>query len=406
MYDIQKIRSDFPILERMVDSRRKLIYLDSGATSQKPKVVIDKINTLYTVHNSNIHRGVHKLSGECTVMYEQSREIVREFIGASSLREVVFTSGATMSINLVAMSWGLANVFKGDEILVSEMEHHANIVPWQLLCERTGATLKVLPFDDNGDLMYEELDNLLTDRTKLVAVTEVSNVLGTINDLELIIKRSHDVGAIVLVDGCQGIVHNRVNVTELDCDFYVFSGHKLYAPTGIGVLYGKEKLLNNMPPYMGGGDMVSSVSFLKTTYADLPLKFEAGTVNYIGAIALSEAINYLNSIGLDDIHLHEKMLLDYAVCQLGAIDGLIIYGTSEHKSSIISFNIEGIHALDLGMILDKLGIAVRTGTHCAEPTLAHFGVHSVVRATFVLYNTKEEIDSLVSGIKQAIIMLK
>ena len=406
MFDVQKIRQDFPILERMVDAKRKLIYLDSGATSQKPQCVIDKINSLYTQHNSNIHRGIHKLSGECTDMYEQAREVVKEFINASSHEEIVFTSGATASINLVAYSWGYKNISKGDEVLVSEMEHHSNIVPWQMLCDNVGATLRVIPFDDNGELIYSELDKLITPKTKLVAVTQASNVLGTRNDIKLISSKAHAVGAVILVDGCQGVVHGDTDVQDLDCDFYVFSGHKIYAPTGIGVLYGKKTVLEEMPPFMGGGDMVATVSFEKTTYADLPLKFEAGTSNYIGAIALAEALRYVKNIGTDSIHKHEHELLEYATEKMNQIEGLKIYGTSKTKCSLISFNIDGIHPMDLGMILDKLGIAIRTGTHCAEPTMAHWGIKATARASFGMYNTKEDIDLLIKGINQAILMLK
>lgn len=406
MYDVEKIRVDFPILERMIDAKRKLIYLDNGATAQKPQRVLDKISSIYTNNNANIHRGVHKLSGECTVMYENARETIREFIGADSSREIIFTSGATASINLVANSWGNANVGKGDEIIVSEMEHHSNIVPWQLLCERTGAELKVFPFNDNGDFEYSKLDELLTSKTKLVAITHASNVLGTITDLKFVIDKAHKVGAVVMVDGCQGIVHGNINVSELDCDFYAFSGHKIYSPTGIGALYAKRQLLEDMPPFMGGGDMVATVTFAKTTYAELPLKFEAGTANFVGAIAMAEAIEYIKSIGVDAIHTHEKELLDYATQKLSEIEGLKIYGNSKSKCSIISFNIDGIHPLDMGMILDKLGIAIRTGTHCAEPIMTHFGVKAMARASFAMYNTKEEVDALVKGVNQSIAMLK
>ncbi len=406
MFDVQKIRQDFPILERMVDKTRKLIYLDSGATSQKPQCVIDKETLLYSHHNSNIHRGIHKLSGECTDMYEEAREVVREFINAASYEEIIFTSGATASINLVAYSWGAKNIGKGDHVLVSEMEHHSNIVPWQILCERVGAVLDVIPFDDNGDLIYSEFDKLITPKTKLVAVSQASNVLGTRNDIKQIASKAHAVGAVVLVDGCQGVVHGNTDVRELDCDFYVFSGHKIYAPTGIGVLYGKKSILAEMPPFMGGGDMVATVSFEKTTYAELPLKFEAGTSNYIGAIAMAEALRYVNGIGADSIHAHEQELLEYATAQMSQIEGLKIYGTSKTKCSLVSFNIDGIHPMDLGMILDKLGIAIRTGTHCAEPTLAHWGVKATARVSFAMYNTKQEIDLLIKGINQAILMLK
>lgn len=405
MFDVDKIRAEFPILSTVFDGKRPLVYLDSGATAQKPRAVLDIVDRMYRRHNANVHRAVHRLSAESTQMYEQAREEVRAFIGAESVREIVFTSGATAAINLVAGSWGEAFIGPGDEIIVSEMEHHSNIVPWQLLCNKKGAVLKVLPFDDSGRLQIELLDGLLNERTRLVAVTQTSNVLGTNPDLEYIISRAHTAGALVLVDGCQGIVHSETNVKALDCDFYAFSGHKLYAPTGIGVLYAKEALLEAMPPYMGGGDMVASVSFEQTTYAELPLKFEAGTANYVSAVALAEAMRFILSVGRTEIFSHEHSLLVQATEQLSCIDGLVIYGNTPDKSSIVSFNIEGIHHLDMGMILDKMGIAVRTGTHCAEPIMQHYGVSGMVRASMAMYNTAEEIESLAAGVKKAAAML-
>lgn len=405
MFEVNRIREQFPILSTTFDNKTQLVYLDSGATAQKPQCVIDKISELYRLSNSNIHRAVHRLSSQTTTMYENARENIREYIGANSYKEIIFTSGATASINLVAHSWGEAFVHSGDEIMVSEMEHHSNIVPWQALCQKKGAVLKVLPFLDNGELDLAQLDTLLTSKTKILAITAASNVLGTMPDLKPIIQKAHDLGALVMVDGCQAIVHGGVNVTDLDCDFYAFSGHKLYAPTGIGVLYAKEHLLEKMPPFLLGGDMVATVSFEKTTYAELPLKFEAGTSDFIGAIALSRAIDFVKEVGIEQIRNHEKTLLDYATHRIKEIDRLTVYGNSPTKCSIISFNIEGIHHLDMGMILDKMGIAVRTGTHCAEPIMKHYNVSGMVRASFAMYNTVEEVDKLIEGVKKASKML-
>lgn len=399
------IRSQFPILERTVYGK-PLIYLDSAATAQKPKCVIEKMEELLLNDNANIHRGVHLLSEEMTAKYEEAREVVRQFVGAEHREEIVFTSGATMSINLVAASWGVANLRNGDNVVVSEIEHHSNIVPWQLITERTGAELRVIPVDDSGALELDKLDALIDEQTKMVAVTQASNTLGTRPNLAKIIAKAHSVGAVVLVDGCQGVVHGRVDVKALDCDFYAFSGHKLYGPTGIGVLYGKRELLDKMPPYMGGGDMVDKVTFAKTTYAPLPLKFEAGTSNYIGAVGLAEAIKFLQSLNAEEIANHEKELLDYATEQLLQIEGLHIYGTTEDKSPIISFNVEGCDHYDIGMILDKQGVAVRTGHHCAEPVMARYGTNGVVRASIALYTNKADIDALVAGVKRAVGMLK
>ena len=397
-------QEDFPILNEQVHGR-KLVYLDNAATTQKPQVVIDAIAEAYSHWNANVHRGVHHLSGRMTYMYEEARERVRQFIGAEHREEVIFTAGATASINLVAYAWSERFLSEGDNIVVSEMEHHSNIVPWQLAALRKGAELRVLPFDDNGALRVEELESVIDNRTKIVAVTQASNTLGTRPDLKPIIDYAHQMGAVVVVDGCQGIVHGGVDVKTLDCDFYAFSGHKLYGPTGIGVLYGKEQLLEAMPPFLSGGDMVDRVSFLKTTFAELPLKFEAGTSNFIGAIALSEAIKYVEQFSKDEVEIHERELLDYATQKLEQIEGLRIYGKDASKCGIVSFNIEGAHPYDVGMIVDKLGVAIRTGQHCAEPVMKHYGVSGMCRASLAIYNTKEDIDSLEAALKRAARML-
>ena len=405
MFDIEKIRADFPILEREVN-RRKLVYFDSGATAQKPLSVINLTDKLYSEYNANIHRGVHHLSGQMTDMYEAARERVRGFIGAEHREEVVFTAGATASINLVAYAWSERFLHEGDNVVVSEMEHHSNIVPWQLACQRKGAELRVLPFDDEGYLRVDMLDSLVDERTRLVAVTEASNTLGTCPNLEPIIAKAHSVGAHVMVDGCQGIVHGGGKVAERGYDFYAFSGHKLYGPTGIGVLYGRRELLEAMPPFMGGGDMVDKVTFAKTTYAPLPLKFEAGTSNFIGAVGLAEAIDYVENIGVDNIEKHELELLNVMTERLSRIEGLRIYGTTENKCPIVSFTIEGTHPYDVGMILDKLGVAIRTGHHCAEPVMTHYGVTGMCRASIGMYNTLEEVEVLAKGIERAVSMLR
>ena len=403
--DINSIRNDFPILGRKVNGK-PLIYLDSGATAQKPERVIEAVNRLHREQNANIHRGVHRLSEEATELYEQARERVRTFIGAEQREEVIFTAGATASINTVAYAWGERFLHAGDNIIISEMEHHSNIVPWQLLAERKGAEIRVLPFEDSGRLMVEKLDDLLDEHTRMVAVTQASNTLATRPELRPIIEKAHAAGAHVMVDGCQGVVHGGVDVTSLDCDFYAFSGHKLYGPTGIGVLYGKRELLEQMPPFLCGGDMVDRVSFAKTTYAPLPLKYEAGTANFIGAIGLGEAIEYLRGLDLASIEAYERELTHYAEQQLQQIEGLRIYGTTENKCSIISFNVEGVHHYDLGMILDKLGIAIRTGQHCAEPVMAHYGITGMCRASIAMYNTREEMDALFKGVERAVRMLR
>lgn len=405
MFDITKIRADFPILERKVNNRA-LVYFDSGATAQKPLSVINRTDELMREYNANIHRGVHHLSGKMTDMYEAARERVRRFIGAEHREEVVFTSGATMSINLVATSWSARYLRQGDNIVVSEMEHHSNIVPWQLAAERHGAELRVLPFDDNGELRVDMLSELIDERTRLVAVTEASNTLGTMPNLRPIIDAAHSVGAVVMVDGCQGIVHGGGAVAERGYDFYAFSGHKLYGPTGTGVLYGRRELLESMPPYMGGGDMVDKVTFAKTTYAPLPLKFEAGTSNFIGAVGLAEAIDYVDSIGMAAIDEYEQQLLQAATERLERIEGLRIYGKAQKKCPLVSFTVEGTHPYDVGMILDKLGVAIRTGHHCAEPVMTHYGVTGMCRASIGMYNTLDEVEALAKGVERAVMMLR
>ncbi|MCH5331810.1 MAG: SufS family cysteine desulfurase [Alistipes sp.] len=405
MFDVNAIRKDFPILGTKVYGH-PLVYLDSGATAQRPECVTEKIKYLHENLNANIHRGVHHLSSEATQMYEQARETVRRFIGARYREEIVFTSGATAAINTVAYAWGNKYLNPGDNVIVSEMEHHSNLVPWQQIARQRGAELRVLPFDDDGRLKIESYIGLLDSRTKMVAVTQASNTLGTRPDLQPIISAAHSVGAVVLVDGCQGVVHGGVDVGDLGCDFYVFSGHKIYGPTGIGVLYGRREVLEHMPPFMFGGDMVDKVTFAETTFAPLPLRFEAGTSNFIGAIALGEALRYVESLPADEVAFHEKLLLDYTTDRLLEIDGLRIYGTTADKCPIVSFNVEGIHNYDIGMILDKSGIAIRTGHHCAEPVMQHYGVPGMCRVSLAVYNTEEEIDALAAGVKRAVNMLR
>ena len=405
MFDATEIRCDFPILASEVNGK-PLVYLDSGATAQKPQCVIRCIEDMYRRYNANIHRGVHRLSEEATERYEAARDMVQRFIGASAREEVIFTAGATASLNTVAYAWGERFLHKGDNIIISEMEHHSNIVPWQLVAERKGVEIRGLPFDDNGRLKVEVLDDLLDEHTRMVAVTQASNTLGTRPDLKTIIDKAHAAGALVTVDGCQGIVHGGVDVSALDCDFYAFSAHKLYGPTGVGVLYGKRDVLEQMPPFLCGGDMVDRVSFAKTTYAPLPLKFEAGTANYIDAVALGEAIKYVEHLDLQAVEEYETSLTHYAQEQLQKIEGLRVYGTTEGKCSIVSFNVEGVHHYDVGMILDKLGVAIRTGQHCAEPVMAHYGVTGMCRASIAMYNTPEEIDTLCRGVERAVRMLR
>ncbi|WP_300569292.1 cysteine desulfurase [Flavobacterium sp.] len=403
MFDVQKIRAQFPILSQTVNGK-PLVYFDNGATSQKPQVVIDAIAQYYEEINANIHRGVHTLSQLATDAYEISREKIQNHINAKLLHEVIFTSGTTHGINLVAN--GFASLLKeGDEVMVSALEHHSNIVPWQMLCEKTGAKLVVIPMNEHGELMMSEFDKLLSNSTKIVAVNHISNALGTINPIQYMIDKAHAVGAAILIDGAQATPHLKPDVQALDCDFYVFSGHKICGPTGVGILYGKEEWLNKLPPYMGGGEMIKEVTFEKTTYAELPHKFEAGTPNIAGGIVLGTAIDYLNEVGFENIQKQEKELLAYGTQQLLEIEGLKIYGTSNEKTSVISFNIEGIHPYDIGTIVDKLGVAVRTGHHCAQPIMNYFNIPGTIRASFAFYNTKEEIDIFVQAVKKAQMML-
>ncbi len=404
MFDINKIRSDFPIINEKVYGR-PLIYLDNAATTQKPLVVLNKTTEFYKTINSNIHRGVHYLSEQASAAYENARKTVKDFINARSLTEVIFTRSTTESINLLADSFGNTYVREGDEIIITEMEHHSNIVPWQVLCERRGAHLKIIPFDDNGLLLIDKLHDLINIKTKLIAINHVSNALGVVNPVKDIIRMAHQHNIPVLIDGAQSIQHLPVDVQDLDCDFLAFSGHKMYAETGVGILYGKEKWLEAMPPYQTGGGMITSVSFDETKFAGLPQKFEAGTVNYVGAISLAAAIEYLRGIGMKNVFTHEKELLDYTVKQLNGMDDLTIYGNSPNRCGTISFNLNGIHPYDVGMILDKLGIAIRTGNHCTEPVMRHFGIKGTIRASFAVYNTRDEIDVLVDGIKKAREML-
>ena len=389
--DILKIRKDFPILDQKVNGK-PLIYFDNAATSQRPIQVIERVNEFSLRTNANIHRATHFLANKTTEAYEASRETVRQFINAAELGEVIFTHGTTESINLIAFSFGEAFVSSGDEVIVTEMEHHANIVPWQMMCERRGAILKVLPFSDSGVLCLELLDSLITEKTKIIAFTHVSNTLGTINPIKEIIEKAHKKNIPVLIDGAQSAPHLKIDVLALDCDFYAFSGHKIYGPTGIGVLYGKRKWLDKIPPFLGGGEMIDRVTFTKTTYNQLPYKFEAGTPNYVGAIGMASAIDYLNENGNQLFIDYEHELVITATLQLKKIEGLKIYGEAPLKAGVVSFNIDGIHSFDLGILLDQLGIAVRTGRLCADPVMDHFGVENMVRASFAFYNTVEEIE--------------
>ena len=402
-FNIDAIRDDFPILSQHVNGK-PLVYFDNGATSQKPQVVIDAISKYYQEINANIHRGVHTLSQLATDAYETSRAKIQQHINAKFAHEVLFTSGTTHGINLVAN--GFAFFLKpGDEVLVSALEHHSNIVPWQMLCEKTGAILRVIPMDENGELILSEFDKLLSNKTKIVTVNHISNALGTVNPIKYMIDKSHEFGAAILIDGAQAVPHLKPDVQELDCDFYVFSGHKICGPTGTGILYGKEDWLNKLPPYQGGGEMIKEVTFEKTTYAELPHKFEAGTPNIAGGIVLGTAVDYMNQVGFENIQIQEKELLEYGTKRLLEIEGLKIYGTSKDKTSVISFNIEGIHPYDIGTIIDKLGIAVRTGHHCAQPIMNFFNIPGTIRASFAFYNTKEEIDIFVEALKRAKLML-
>ena len=403
MFNIQKIRTDFPILSREVNGK-PLIYFDNAATSQTPQVVIDAIVDYYSNYNANIHRGVHTLSQEATDAYEQARLKIQQHFNAKKAHEIIFTSGTTHGINLVAT--GFTSFLKReDEIIVSMLEHHSNIVPWQMLCERTGAVLKVIPINQEGELLMDEYDKLLSNKTKLVFVNHVSNALGTINSIKEIIVKAHNVGAAVLIDGAQASPHIKADMQALDVDFYVISAHKMCGPTGVGILYGKEEWLNKLPPYQGGGEMIKEVTFKKTTYADLPHKFEAGTPNICGGIAFGVALDYMNAIGFDTIAAYEKELLDFATAALLKIEGLKIYGTSTQKTAVLSFNIEGIHPYDIGTIIDKLGIAVRTGHHCAQPIMDFYKIPGTIRASFSFYNTKEEIITFVEAVERAKNML-
>jgi len=400
-FDVNRIREDFPILKQQVNGR-PLVYLDNAATSQKPQVVIDALNRYYSAENANIHRGVHYLSQLATREYEEARVKIKRFINAADAHEIIYTRGATEGINLVAYSYGRKFIKEGDEVIISTMEHHSNIVPWQMLCEQTGARLRVIPINDDGELLVDEFVKLLGPRTKFVSLAHLSNALGTINPVRRVIELAHSQDVPVLLDGAQAAPHLKVDVRELDCDFYVFSGHKLCGPTGIGVLYGKADLLNAMPPFQAGGDMIASVSFEKTTYNSLPYKFEAGTPHIAGGIGLGVAIDYLTGVGLDRIAAYEHELLDYATEAVGAIKGVKIIGTAQEKASVLSFTLEGVHPHDIGTILDQEGIAVRAGHHCAQPVMQRFGVPATVRASFAFYNTREEVDALVEGIHRVI----
>ena len=399
MYDIQKIREDFPILDREVYGK-PLIYLDNGATTQKPRQVVEAITDEYYSVNANVHRGVHFMSQQATELHEASRETVRRFINARSSNEIVFTRGTTESINLLASSFADSQMKEGDEVIVSVMEHHSNIVPWQLQAARKGIVLKVIPMNDRGELLLDEYEKLFSERTKLVSFAHVSNVLGTVNPAKEMIATAHAHGVPVLIDGAQSVPHMKVDVQDLDADFFAFSGHKIYGPTGVGVLYGKEEWLDKLPPYQGGGEMIQSVSFEKTTFNELPFKFEAGTPDYIGTTALAKALDYVSAIGMENIAAHEHELTLYAMQRLKEINGMRIFGEAEHKSSVISFLVGNIHHLDMGTLLDRLGIAVRTGHHCAQPLMIRMGIEGTVRASFGLYNTKEEIDMLAAGIER------
>ena len=403
-FNIREIREDFPALRQTVYGKN-LIYFDNGATSQKPQFVIDAINRYYSKENANIHRGVHHLSQKATNEYEASRKTIAAYLNAKKDHEIIFTKGTTDSINLVANSFG-ALMKAGDEIIISAMEHHSNIVPWQMLCERVGCVLRVIPINKKGELIFEEYEKLLNEKTKLVSVTHISNTLGTINPVKKIIASAHNVGAKVLIDGAQSIQHKKIDVQALDCDFYVFSGHKVFGPTGIGILYGKEELLNKMPPYQGGGDMIVKVTFEKTTYNELPFKFEAGTPHIAGAICLGRAIEYLNQFNIEDIEQHELALADYAQDLLLTFEGLHIIGESKNKTSVVSFVVDGVHPFDLGTLLDKQGIAVRTGHHCTQPLMDFYKIPGTVRASFAFYNTKEEIDIFIQAFEKALGMLK
>jgi cysteine desulfurase/selenocysteine lyase len=402
--DIQKIRQDFPILSREVNGH-PLVYFDNGATTQKPQLVIDTINKYYAYENSNIHRGIHYLSDEATSAYENAREKVQHFVNAKKSNEIIFTKGTTDSINLIAACFGKKFLNKGDEIIISLMEHHSNIVPWQMICKEKNAILSVVPINDKGEFLFDEFEKLLSANTKLVAVTHVSNTLGTINPIKKIIEKAHSLNIPVLVDGAQAVPHTKVDVQDLDCDFYAFSGHKIFGPTGVGILYGKEKWLNELPPYQGGGSMIKTVTFEKVTYAESPHKFEAGTPNIAGGIGIAAAIDYVNNIGLDKIEAHEHLLLKYATEQIKKIDGVRIIGEAENKAAILSFIVDGTHPSDIGLLIDKFGVAIRTGHHCTEPLMDRFNIPGTARASFAFYNNFEEIDIFINAVKCAVKML-
>lgn len=404
IFDVTTIRESFPVLNREVNNQL-LVYLDNAATSQKPQVVIDALNYYYSNYNANIHRGIHTLAEEATAAYEATRNTVRDFLNASSPDEIIFTRGTTEGINLVAYTWGRKNIHEGDEIIISTMEHHSNIVPWQILCEEKKAVLKVIPINDDGELLMDEYKKLLSSKTKLVSVAHVSNALGTVNPVKEIIAAAHHIGALVLVDGAQSSVHLDIDVQEMNCDFFAFSGHKVYGPTGVGVLYGKRPILEEMPVFMGGGEMIKEVTFEKTTYNNLPYKYEAGTPNIADTIALKVALDFVTKLGKDLIRNHENKLLKYATEQMQSVPGLRIIGNAKHKVSLISFIIKNIHHQDIAVLLDNQGIAVRTGHHCTEPLMNRFGISGTARASFALYNTKEEIDRLIKGLHKCIKML-
>jgi cysteine desulfurase/selenocysteine lyase len=405
MFDFDKVRKDFPVLQRIAGGK-PLVYLDNAATSQKPNSVINAISNYYKNYNANIHRGLYSISIEASEAYDKAREKVREYINAREAREIIFTRGTTEAVNLVAYSYGRNNIKAGDEIIISAMEHHANIVPWQVLCEEKNAKLKIIPVNDKGELLIDEYKKLISPRTKLVSVCHISNSLGTINPVKEIISLAHEKDIPVLIDGAQAVQHTKVDVSSLNADFYAFSGHKMYAPMGIGVLYGKDKLLETMTPYQTGGDMISSVSFEKTIYNEIPMKFEAGTPNVEGAIGLDAAIDYINSIGLENISEHESALLNYATDEISKIEGIRIIGTSENKASVLSFVARGLNALDIGIMLDTSGVAIRTGQHCTEPLMDWFGIPGTARASFAFYNTIEEVDVFIQALKNAVRILK
>lgn len=404
-FDVAAIRKQFPVLERKVKGKN-LVYFDNAATAQKPQVVIDALVNYYYQYNANIHRGIHSLAEEATAAFEATRDTVKEFINAKYREEIIFTRGVTEGINLVAATWGRQNIKEGDEIIISGMEHHSNIVPWQILCLEKKAKLKVIPVNNNGELIMSEFEKLITPKTKFVSIVHASNSLGTINPVKEIIEIAHQHNIPVLVDGAQSSVHLNIDVQDMDCDFFVISSHKIYGPTGVGVLYGKKELLEEMPPYMGGGEMIKEVTFDKTTYNDLPYKFEAGTPNIADTVAFKAALDFVNEIGKDNIRKHEEALTKYAMEKLSKIDGVRLIGTAKHKTSVVSFIVDGVHPQDMGILLDNYGIAVRTGHHCCQPLMNRFEIPGTVRASFAMYNTKEEVDELVKGVEKAIKMLK